>query len=127
MFLVKLYANYYGITQLCSVAVGPLVGAVVAAGAEMSKKSGGPRKRQVTTVSVEKKPDHCTCEVLGMTDASAAARACEVHGCTVYFACSGILFVLINLLMVIPNAPLQVRLTANSCVFYFSVRTAQVY
>lgn len=107
---MKSYANYYGWVQLCSVAVGPFVSAFITAGAEMCKRSGTHKQQAITVLATteEKLPLDCKCDEFGMGDVPAAARACEVRGCVFHFACSGVLFVGINLLMVIPNAPLQV-------------------
>ncbi|XP_031558250.1 large neutral amino acids transporter small subunit 4-like [Actinia tenebrosa] len=106
---VKSYANYYGWIQLSSVAIGPFVSAFIAAGAELCKRSGTYKHQAITVLtSKEKLALDCKCEVLAIDDVSATARGGEVRGCAFYFACSGLVFILINLLLVIPHAPLQI-------------------
>ncbi|KXJ13882.1 hypothetical protein AC249_AIPGENE13230 [Exaiptasia diaphana] len=69
----------------------------------MSRRSSTMRHQEITMVTSQS----CQCKSVAEIDAVTAARAAEIRGCTVYYACSGLLLILVSLLTIIPNVPLQ--------------------
>ncbi|EDO39904.1 predicted protein [Nematostella vectensis] len=113
---VRSYANYYGIIQMCSLAMCPMLGALIAAGrGTLSFKSlANACKRQgdkVTTKIAEEGLLETEAGVMKIhshvTSTQTVCCAREVRGCMAAFGGSGVVLVAINVLALIPSVNLQ--------------------